>query len=276
MSGNERTCPGCGSVATRKDGRDRKGQQRFRCGICRCRFTALTGTPFSGYRFPPDVIALAVRWYLRFRLSYADVAELLAERGVRVDPASIYAWVRAFAPLYEEAARPFRTGVGSAWSVDETYVKVAGAWAYVYRAIDGRGQIVDLYVSAQRAANDAATFFRRAIAATGVVPAEVTTDCAAAYPPALAAVLPGALHETGKRVQQRIERDHQHLKGRLRPTRGFKTLLGARVLCAGHALLRNLRGGFYDLGRPTPTVPPSSVPPAVRCWEALTSELLVR
>jgi transposase-like protein len=83
--GSEQTCPECGSAA-RKDGRDRRGQQRFRCRACRRRFTALTGTPFSGYRFPPDVIALAVRWYLRFRLSYADVAELLAERGVTVDP----------------------------------------------------------------------------------------------------------------------------------------------------------------------------------------------
>jgi transposase-like protein len=113
MSGNEQVCPTCGSVVTRKDGYDRKGGQRFRCSACRGRFTATPGTPFSGYRFPPDVIALAVRWYLRFRLSYADVAELLAERGVRVDPSSVYAWVREFAPLYEEAARACRHAVGA-------------------------------------------------------------------------------------------------------------------------------------------------------------------
>ena len=65
MAGSERTCPGCGSAATRKDGRDRQGRQIAPCRGCRRRFTALTGTPFSGYRFPPDVIALAVRWYLR-------------------------------------------------------------------------------------------------------------------------------------------------------------------------------------------------------------------
>ena len=70
----------------------------------------------------------------RFRLSYADVAGLLAERGVRVDPSSSYAWVREFAPLYEDAARSCRRAVGECWSVDETYVKVAGEWAYVYRA----------------------------------------------------------------------------------------------------------------------------------------------
>jgi transposase-like protein len=105
MAGSALTCPGCNSAATRKDGRDRRGQQRFRCRGCGCRFTTLTGTPFSGYRFPPDVIALAVCWYLRFQLSYADVAELLAERGITVDASIIFAWVREFAPLYEDAAR---------------------------------------------------------------------------------------------------------------------------------------------------------------------------
>jgi IS6 family transposase len=247
VSESDLVCPDCGAAATRKNGRDRQGHQVHECRDCRRRFTTRSATPFSGYRFPPDIIALAVRWYLRYRLSYADVAELLAERGVAVDPSTVFAWVREFAPLYEDAARPFRRAVGSTWSVDETYANVAGKPVYVYRAIDGRGQVVDVYVSTRRAATDAATFFRRAIAATGVVPDEVTTDCAAAYPPALAAVLPGVLHETGKAVQQRIERDHQHRKGRLRPTRGFKTLAGARVLCRGHAFLRNLRGGFYDL-----------------------------
>jgi transposase-like protein len=236
----------------------------------------VSATPFAGYRFPPDVIALAVRWYLRYRLSYVDVAELLAERGVRVDPSTVYDWVREFAPLYEEAARQFRRAVGGTWHVDETYAKVAGKPVYVYRAIDGLGQVVDVYVSARRAAADAATFFRRAIASTGVVPDEVTTDGAAAYPPALATALPPVLHETGKRVQQRIERDHQHLKGRSRPTRGFKTLTGARVLCQGHAFLRNLRGGFYDLGRPVDAAALAPRPPVVQAWAALTGTLLGR
>lgn len=137
-------CPRFGSIGVRKDGFDRKRTQVYRCGDCRRCFTALSTTPFSGYRFPPEAIALAVRWYLRFRLSYADVAELLAGRGVAVDPSSVYAWVREFAPLYVEAARPFRRQVGACWSVAETHVKVARAWAYVYRAIDGHGQVVDV------------------------------------------------------------------------------------------------------------------------------------
>ncbi len=276
MGSSEVICPTCSSASPRKDGRDRKGFQVYRCGDCRRRFTALSATPFSGYRFPPEVIALAVRWYLRYRLSYADVVELLAERGVQVDPSSVYAWVQEFAPLYEDAARAFRHGVGSVWSVDETYVKVAGAWTYVYRAIDEHGQIVDVYVSAERATKDAAAFFHQAIEATGVAPDDVTTDCAAAYPTALAAVLPGAAHETGKAIQQRIERDHQHLKGRLTVTRGFKTLAGARVLCRAHAFLRNLRDHFYDLERILDTTTASALPPVQQAWDALTAGLLGR
>ena len=269
-------CPTCGLAAARKNGRDRQGRQVHQCGGCHRRFTLLSATPFAGYRFPPDVIALAVRWYLRFRLSSADVAELLAERGVRVDASTVFDWVREFAPLYEEAARPFRRAVVSSWSVDETDTKIAGQRAYVHRAIDGQGQVVDVYVSTRRAATDAAVFFRRAIEATGTVPDEVTTDGAAAYPPALAAALPPVAHEVGERMQQRIERDHQHLKGRLRPTRGFKTLTGAQVLCAGHAFLRNLRGGFYNLERLVGAVAAAPQPPVVRGWAALTATPLGR
>lgn len=268
-------CPSCGGTGTRRNGRDRQGRQIQQCLGCRRRFTARSATPFAGYRFPPDIIALAVRWYLRFRLSYADVAELLAERGVGVDASTIDDWVREFTPRYQDAARPYRHAVGSSWSVDETDTKVAGKPVYVYRAIDGRGQVVDVDVSERRAATDAAAFVRRAVEATGVVPNEITTDGAAAYPPALAAVLPGVLHETGKAVQQRIERDHQHLKGRLRPLRGFKTLAGARVLCAGHAFLRNLGGGYYDLGRRIGIVA-SPQPPVVQAWAVLTGSLLGR
>jgi transposase-like protein len=128
--------------------------------------------------------------------------------------------------------------------VDETHVKVAGARAYVYRALDEHVQVVDVYISAERATEDATAFFCRAIEAMGVAPAEVTTFGAAAYPPARTAVL----HETGKRVRQRIEWDHQHLKGRVRGMRGFKTLAGACGLCSTHAFPRNLRSGCYDLG----------------------------
>jgi DDE domain len=96
------------------------------------------------------VIVLAVRWYLRFGLSYRDVEELLSERGVEVDHVTVYRWVLRFTPLLADAARPCRHAVGDRWQVDETYVKVAGQWRYVYRAIDQFGQVIDVFVSRQR------------------------------------------------------------------------------------------------------------------------------
>jgi transposase, IS6 family len=81
---------------------------------------------FAGFRFPPEVIVVAVRWYLRFGLSYRDVEELLVERGVEVDHVTIYRWVQRFTPLLADAARPCRHLVGNRWFTDETYVKVAG------------------------------------------------------------------------------------------------------------------------------------------------------
>jgi transposase, IS6 family len=95
---------------------------------------------FAGFCFPSDVIVLAVRWYLRFGLSYRDVEELLAERGIEVDHVTIYRWVLRFTPLLADAARPCRHAVGDRWQVDETYVKIAGRWRYVYRAIDQCGR----------------------------------------------------------------------------------------------------------------------------------------
>jgi IS6 family transposase len=83
---------------------------------------------FAGFCFPPEVIVLAVRRYLRFALSYRDIEELLAERGIDVDHTTVYRWVQRFTPLLAEAARPCRHAVGDRWQVDETYVKVAGRW----------------------------------------------------------------------------------------------------------------------------------------------------
>jgi transposase-like protein len=136
---------------------------------------------FAGFRFPPEVIVLAVCWYLRFGLSYRDVEELLVERGVEVDHVTIYRWVLRFTPLLADAARPCRHAVGDRWQVDETYVKVAGQWRYVYRAIDQFGQVIDVFVSRGRDARAARRFFQHAIGATKVRPIEVTTDKAPIY-----------------------------------------------------------------------------------------------
>ena len=269
-----RTCPRCGLAQVRKNGRDRRGQQVYECKRCGRSFTHLSGAPFSGYRFPPDVIALAGRYYLRYRLSYSDLAEWLVERGVQVDRSPLCDWVQRFTPLYQDAARSHRQPVGRVWSVDETYVRVGKDWQYAYRAIDKQGQVIDMYVSPHQAAEDATAFFRRSISSTGVRPRRVTTDKAGCYPPALAEVLPEAEHVTGNQEQQRLERDHQHLKGRPRPMRNLKTELTAQMVCEGHGFVRNLAGGCYRLGlvAEDPAVPqPLRL---MRAWDELTELLL--
>jgi transposase-like protein len=202
---------------------------------------------FAGFRLPPDVIVLAVRWYLRYALSYRDIEELLAERGVEVDHVTIYRWVVRFTPLLADAARPCRHAVGNRWFVDETYVKVAGQWRYVYRAIDQFGQVIDVYVSPRRDVRAARRFFEQAIGATKVTPVEVTTDKAPVYPGVLEALLPAVLHRTEQYGNNSVECDHGRLKARLRPMRGLKQDRSAKVVIAGHALVQNVRRGHYEL-----------------------------
>jgi transposase-like protein len=202
---------------------------------------------FAGFCFPSDVIVLAVRWYLRFGLSYRDVEELLAERGVQADHVTVYRWVQRFAPLLAEAARPCRHGIGDRWQVDETYVRVAGRWRYVYRAIDQFGQVIDVFVSSRRDATAARRFFQQAIGTTATIPVEVVTDRAAAYPAVLDELLPMAWHRTEQYANNRVEADHGRLKARLRPMRGLKQDRSARVVIAGHALVQNVRREHYEL-----------------------------
>jgi transposase-like protein len=165
--------------------------------------------------------------------------------------------------------------VGQRWSVGETYVKVAGRWGYVYRAIDEYGQVIEVLFREHRDTEAATAFFRSALENTGVTPQTVTTDKAAAYPPALAQGLPEVEHMTGKAEQQRIERDHQHLKGRLKVFRGCKTTVGAQRFCQAHGFVRNLRQGFYRLGAVSQDGNEAIRPQWVRAWEALTAPLQV-
>ena len=156
--------------------------QLHRCCACRRRLTQRSGAACNGYHFPDDIIVLAVRWYLRYRLPYADLAELLAECGVYVDPSTIFNWVQHFTPLYQEAARSRRRWVGHQWNFDQTYIRIAGRWSYAFRAIDEDGQAIDVYVSPTRDAAAATTFLTQAVESTEVTPMLATNDKAAIYP----------------------------------------------------------------------------------------------
>jgi IS6 family transposase len=136
--------------------------------------------------------------------------------------------------------------------VDETYVKVAGRWRYVSRAIDQFGQVIDVFVSAHRDAKAARRFFEQAIATTKVAPVEVVTDRAATYPMVLEELLPAPWHRTEQYANNRVEGDHARLKARLRPMRGLKQDRNARVVIVGHAFVQNVRRGHYELATEEP------------------------
>ncbi|CUU59194.1 Transposase (or an inactivated derivative) [Parafrankia irregularis] len=176
---------------------------------------------------------LAVRWYLRFALSYRDVEELLAERDIEVDHVTVYRWVQRFTPLLVDAARPCRHRPGDRWFVDETYVKISGRWTYLHRAVDQHGHVIDVLASERRDQAAARKFFTAALS-HGRRPVEVTTDKAPVYPRVLDELLPGARHVDAARENNRIESDHSRLKARLRPMRGLKRLRSAQTISVGH------------------------------------------
>ena len=206
----------------------------------------LGGSAFSGFRFPPEVIHLAVRWYLRYGLSYRDLEELLAERGVEVDHVTLFRWVQRFTPLLVEAARPCRHAVSGRWFVDETYVKVSGVWRYVYRAVDDQGQVIDVYVSKRRDLA-ARRFFNTALRVHGR-PGEVVTDLPQALETAIEELMPTVFHNTAQYANNRVKCDHGRLKARLRPMRGLETDRTTRVVISGHAFMQNIRRSHYELG----------------------------
>jgi IS6 family transposase len=202
---------------------------------------------FAGFRFPSEVIVLAVRWYLRFGLSYRDVEELLAERGVEVNHVTIYRWVLRFTPLLAEAARPCRHAVGSRWQVDETYVKVAGEWRYVYRATDQFGQ------SSTCSSPDAETPTPPAGAWSG--PSGRPRSWPSRSPP---------IRRRSTRSCWRTCCQRPGTAPTSTPTTGSSATTGgcrrgcgrcdglkqdrsARLIVAGHAFVQNLRRGHYEL-----------------------------
>jgi transposase-like protein len=155
-------------------------------------------------------------------------------------------------PEFIEAARPCRHAPGDRWFADETYVKVAGAWTYLYRAVDQYGQVIDVLLSGRRDLAAARRFFTRALRA-GTIPVEVTTDRAPACPRVLDELVPSARHTLERYANNPVEADHGRLKAWLRPMRGLKRPRSARILAAGPAFVQNLRRGHYDIAAEVPS-----------------------
>jgi transposase-like protein len=182
---------------------------------------------------------MAVRWYFRYRLSAANVRNLLSERGLDVSRQTLADWVQKFGALLVEAARRYARRVGSCWFVDETYVRVGKAWAYLYRVVDGAGQVVDVLLREKRDLESAKAFFEQAIKRRGVAPDEVVTDKHRGYLRAVKLHAPKAkhrrtgLHRKRAATTKPVERSHVPIKDRLRSMRGLGSVETGQRLVEG-------------------------------------------
>ena len=131
---------------------------------------------FKGRHFEREIIILCVRWYLRYKLSYRDLVEMMAERGLPITHTTIMRWVQRYVPEFEKRWNRYARMAGQSWRVDETYVKIRGKWVYLYRAVDREGNTVDFRLSPKRDVTAAKAFFRKALKTQGRAPKSITLD----------------------------------------------------------------------------------------------------
>jgi len=200
----------------------------------------------KGMRFPIDIILVCIRWYAAYPLSYRHLEEMMEERGVFVDHSSINRWAIRFLPLLEEVFRKHKRAVGASWRMDETYIKVKGAWKYLYRAVDKDGKTVDFLLTARRDKAAALRFFEKAMKASGV-PEKVTMDKSGANKAAMDEI--NGSRETPVIVRQVkylnniVEQDHRAIKRVTKPMLNFKSFRAARNILAGIELMHMIRKG---------------------------------
>jgi transposase-like protein len=209
---------------------------------------------FKRRRFPVEIILLCVRWYCKYGISYRDLAEMMQECGVAVDPSTIFRWVQRYAPEIEKRIRLCQGPRSGSWRVDETYVRVGGKWKYLFRAVDKHGQLIAFMLSDRRNTNAAYRFLRKALKTMGhYPPSSITTDKLASYPKAILrlqneGLLPNdVVHRTSKYLNNILEADHGALKRVIRPTRGFQSMKTAGATLKGFEVMRMVRRGHCML-----------------------------
>jgi len=178
---------------------------------------------YKRHRFPPEIIGHAVWLYFRFALSYRDVEELLAERGVLVTYESIRCWSRKFGQTYANALRRRRPRPGDKWHLDEVFIRISGTTHYLWRAVDQDGNVLDILVQPRRDKAAAAKFFRKLLKGLRYVPRVLITDKLPSYGAAKRTVLPSVEHRRHKGLNNRAENSHQPTRERERRRRRFKS-----------------------------------------------------
>src|SRR3989440_2722897 len=203
-----------------------------------------TMVSFKGAHFAKDIILVGVRWYVAYPLSYRHVEELMEERGVAVDHATIQRWVVKYSPLLEEAFHRRKRPVWVSWRMDETYIKIKGQWYYLYRAVDKTGQTIDFLLTEQRDEQAAKRFLTKAIRRHGV-PEKITIDGSAANEAAIKSY--NEEHGTAiairkvKYLNNIVEQDHRGVKRVTRPMLGFKASEAAQGTLVGIELMHMIK-----------------------------------
>jgi putative transposase len=178
---------------------------------------------YRGHRFPAEVIAHAVWLYFRFHLSFRDVQDLLAERGIVVSHEAIRQWCAKFGPTYAVGLRQRRARPGDKWHLDEVLLKIGGKRHWLWRAVDQDGIVLDILVQERRDQAAAERFLRRVLATCEYEPRVVITDKLASYMPAIRRVLPHTEHRRHKRLNNRAENSHLPTRKRERVLQRFKS-----------------------------------------------------
>jgi putative transposase len=195
---------------------------------------------YRGDRFPPEIISHAVWLYHRFGLSFRDVEDLLAERGVTVTYESIRQWCQTFGPDYARRLRRRRGRLGDTWHLDELFVTIQGRRQYLWRAVDQDGDVLDILVQPRRNRQAAARFFRRLLKRQGRVPTHLVTDKLRSYAAAHRQTFPSVRHCTTQYANNRAEVSHQATRLRERLMRRFKSPGHAQRFLAVHGAVLNL------------------------------------
>src|SRR5438552_18821682 len=199
---------------------------------------------FKGAHFPQAIILMGVRWYLAYPLSYRHVEELVEERGVPVDHATVQRWVVKYSPQLEEAFHRRKRAVWISWRMDETYIKIKGVWYYLSRAVDKHGQTIDFLLTEHRDEQAAKRFLTKAIRRHGV-PEKITVDGSAANKAAITSY--NAEHGTAieirtiKYLNNIVEQDHRGIKRVTRPMLGFKSFDAAQGTLTGIELMHMIK-----------------------------------
>ena len=195
---------------------------------------------YRGYRFPPAIISHAVWLYHRFGLSFRDVEDLLAERGITVTYEAIRQWCRSFGLNYARRLRHRRGRQGDTWHLDELFVKIQGRQQYLWRAVDEDGDTIDILVQSHRNRLAALRFFRKLLKRQGCVPRQLITDKLRSYPAACRTVMPSVVHCTDQYANNRAEVSHQPTRQRERQMRRFKSAAHAQRFLSVHGPIQNL------------------------------------